>query len=345
MKQITIAEAIQRTVEHREVFHDEMLHIMRQIMRGELTPAQIAGFIVGLRVKKETIGEIAAAAQVMRELATPVEVRDDRHLVDTCGTGGDSAHTFNVSTCAAFVAAAAGAKVAKHMGRSVSSSSGSAEVLEALGAHIALTPAQTGEAIDKVGLGFMFAPAHHSAMKHAAPVRKELGVRTIFNILGPLTNPAGAKNQVMGVFHPDLVGIQVRVLQRLGSKHVMVVYGLDGLDEISVSGETLVGELKNGEINEYRLHPSEFGLELYDRRAIEVHTVEDSKEMILAVLGNQPGPARSIAALNAGAAIYVSGVAPSLKAGVERALKAIQSGDARRKLDELVAFTKGLKGA
>ena len=345
MKQITIAEAIQRTVEHREVFHDEMLHIMRQIMRGELSPAQIAGFIVGLRVKKETIGEIAAAAQVMRELATPVEVRDDRHLVDTCGTGGDSAHTFNVSTCAAFVAAAAGAKVAKHMGRSVSSSSGSAEVLEALGAHIALTPAQTGEAIDKVGLGFMFAPAHHSAMKHAAPVRKELGVRTIFNILGPLTNPAGAKNQVMGVFHPDLVGIQVRVLQRLGSKHVMVVYGLDGLDEISVSGETLVGELKNGEINEYRLHPSEFGLELYDRRAIEVHTVEDSKEMILAVLGNQPGPARSIAALNAGAAIYVSGVAPSLKAGVERALKAIQSGDARRKLDELVAFTKGLKGA
>ena len=345
MKQITVAEAIQRTVEHREVFHDEMLHIMRQIMRGELTPAQIAGFIVGLRVKKETIGEIAAAAQVMRELATPVEVRDDRHLVDTCGTGGDSAHTFNVSTCAAFVAAAAGAKVAKHMGRSVSSSSGSAEVLEALGAHIALTPAQTGEAIDKVGLGFMFAPAHHSAMKHAAPVRKELGVRTIFNILGPLTNPASAPNILMGVFHPDLVGIQVRVLQRLGSKHVMVVYGLDGLDEISVSGETLVGELKNGEINEYRLHPSEFGLELYDRRAIEVHTVEDSKEMILAVLGNQPGPARSIAALNAGAAIYVSGVAPSLKAGVERALKAIQSGDARRKLDELVAFTKGLKGA
>ena len=345
MKQITVAEAIQRTVEHREVFHDEMLHIMRQIMRGELTPAQIAGFIMGLRVKKETIGEIAAAAQVMRELATPVEVRDERHLVDTCGTGGDSAHTFNVSTCAAFVAAAAGAKVAKHMGRSVSSSSGSAEVLEALGANIALTPAQTGQAIDKLGVGFMFAPAHHSAMKHAAPVRKELGVRTIFNILGPLTNPAGAKNQVMGVFHPDLVGIQVRVLQRLGSRHVMVVYGLDGLDEISVSGETLVGELKNGEINEYRLHPSDFGLELYDRRAIEVHTVEDSKEMILAVLGNQPGPARSIAALNAGAAIYVSGVAPTLKAGVERALQAIQSGDARRKLDELVAFTQGLKGA
>ncbi len=345
MKQITIAEAIQRTVEHREVFHDEMLHIMRQIMRGELSPAQIAGFIMGLRVKKETIGEIAAAAQVMRELATPVEVKDDRHLVDTCGTGGDAAHTFNVSTCAAFVAAAAGAKVAKHMGRSVSSSSGSAEVLEALGANIVLSPAQTGEAIDQLGLGFMFAPAHHSAMKHAAPVRKDLGVRTIFNILGPLTNPAGAKNQVMGVFHPDLVGIQVRVLQRLGSNHVMVVYGLDGLDEISISGETLVGELAGGEISEYRLHPSELGLELYDRRAIEVHTVEESKEMILAVLGNQPGPARSIVALNAGAAIYVAGVAKTLKAGIERAARVIEGGDARKKLDEFVAFTKKAKGA
>jgi anthranilate phosphoribosyltransferase len=345
MKQITIAEAIQRTVEHREVFHDEMLHIMRQIMRGELSPAQIAGFIMGLRVKKETIGEIAAAAQVMRELATSVEVKDARHLVDTCGTGGDSAHTFNVSTCAAFIAAAAGARVAKHIGRSVSSTSGSAEVLEALGANIALSPAQTSEAIDKLGLGFMFAPAYHAAMKHAAPVRKDLGVRTIFNILGPLTNPAGAKNQVMGVFHPDLVGIQVRVLQRLGSQHVMVVYGLDGLDEISISGETLVGELVNGGINEYRLHPSEFGMELYDRRAIEVHTAEESKEMIEAVLGNQPGPARSIAALNAGAAIYVSGVAKSYKSGIEQALAAIATGDARRKLDDFVSFTKRLKAA
>src|SRR5947207_4646339 len=260
MKQITIAEAIQRTVEHREVFHDEMLHIMRQIMRGELTPAQIGGFIMGLRVKKETIGEIAAAAQVMRELATPVEVKDDRHLVDTCGTGGDAAHTFNVSTCAAFVAAAAGAKVAKHMGRSVSSSSGSAEVLEALGAQTTLTPAETGEALEKLGIGFMFAPAHHAAMKHAAPVRKELGVRTLFNILGPLTNPAGAKNQVMGVFHPDLVGIEVRVLQRLGSKHVMVVHGLDGLDEIWVSGEPMVGELANGQVNDYIVDPAQLRL-------------------------------------------------------------------------------------
>ena len=343
MKQITIAEAIQRTVEHREVFHDEMLHVMRQIMRGELTPAQIAGFIIGLRVKKETIGEIAAAAQVMRELATHVEVEDDKHLVDTCGTGGDSAHTFNVSTCVAFVAAAAGARVAKHMGRSVSSSSGSAEVLEALGAGPTLSPEQTGQAINQLGLGFMFAPAHHAAMKYAAPVRKELGVRTLFNILGPLTNPAGAKRQVMGVFHPDLVGIQVRVLQRLGSKHVMTVYGLDGLDEISISAETLVGELVNGEVNEYNIHPSQFGLELYDRRAITVHTVEESKEMILAVLGNQPGPANNIVSLNAGAAIYVAGVAPSLKAGIERARQAIESGAARRKLDEFVAFTRKLK--
>ena len=339
MKQITIAEAIQRTVEHREVFHDEMLYVMRQIMRGELSPAQIAGFIIGLRVKKESIGEIAAAALVMRELATHVEVKDDRHLVDTCGTGGDAAHTFNVSTCAAFVAAAAGAKVAKHMGRSVSSSSGSAEVLEALGANIALSPADTGRAIETLGLGFMFAPAYHAAMKHAAPVRKELGVRTIFNILGPLTNPAGAKNQVMGVFHSDLVGIQVRVLQRLESRHVMVVYGLDGLDEISISGETMVGELVKGQINEYLFHPSQMGLELYDRRAIEVHTVEESKAMILAALENQPGPAHNIVALNAGAAIYVSGVAPSFKAGVERAQAAIRSGAAKKKLEDYVAFT------
>src|SRR5690348_15411481 len=343
MKQITIAEAIQRTVEHREVFHDEMLHVMRQIMRGELTPAQIAGFIVGLRVKKETIGEIAAAAQVMRELATPVEVADDRHLVDTCGTGGDAAHTFNVSTCAAFVAAAAGAKVAKHMGRSVSSSSGSAEVLEALGAQTNLSPAETGQALQKIGIGFMFAPAHHAAMKYAAPVRKELGVRTIFNILGPLTNPAGAKSQIMGVFHPDLVGIQVRVLQRLGSRHVMVVYGIDGLDEISISGETMVGELVRGEINEYNINPSHFGLELYDRRAIQVTTVEESKATIQAVLDNQPGPAHNIVALNAGAAIYVAGLAKTLQAGIERASQVIKSGAAKQKMEEFVAFTRHAK--
>jgi anthranilate phosphoribosyltransferase len=278
----------------------------------------------------------------MREFATPVKVADARHLVDTCGTGGDAAHTFNVSTASAFVAAAAGARVAKHMGRSVSSASGSAEVLEALGASIALTPEQTGQAIDKLGLGFMFAPAHHAAMKYAAPVRKELGVRTIFNILGPLTNPASAANQVMGVFHPDLVGIQVRVLQRLGSKHVMIVYGLEGLDEISISGETLVGELNNGEISEYTIHPQQFGIELYDRRAIQVNTVEESRQMILAVLENQPGPALNIVLLNAGAAIYVAGVAESLQAGIDRARRAIAKGDARKKLDEFIAFTQRL---
>ena len=335
---ITIADAIQRTVEHREIFHDEMLHVMRQIMSGELTQAQIAGFVMGLRVKKETIGEISAAAQVMREFATKVAVGNDKHLVDTCGTGGDSAHTFNVSTAAAIVAAAAGAKVAKHMGRSVSSSSGSADVLEALGANIALTPIQVGSAIEEIGLGFMFAPSHHAAMKYAAPVRKELGVRTIFNLLGPLTNPAGAKNQIMGVFHPDLVGIQVRVLQRLGSRHVMTVHGRDGLDEISISGETMIGELVKGEIHEYIVHPSQFGLEIYDRRAIQVSTVQESKEMILAVLENQAGPALNIVLLNAGATIYVSGIANSLEAGIERARKAIASGEAREKLNEYVAF-------
>src|SRR5690348_13277406 len=266
MKQITIAEAIQRTVEHREVFHDEMLHVMRQIMRGELTPAQIAGFIVGLRVKKETIGEIAAAAQVMRELAMPVEVDDDRHLVDTCGTGGDSAHTFNISTTAAFVAAAAGARVAKHGGRSVSSKSGSADVLESLGISLDQTPAQITEDIEEIGLGFMFAPNFHSAMKHAASVRRDLGVRTLFNILGPLTNPAGAKNQLLGVFHPDLVGILARVLQRLGSHHVMVVHGISsmngqgGLDEITIAGETWIGELRHGEVIEYAVRPEDFGM-------------------------------------------------------------------------------------
>jgi anthranilate phosphoribosyltransferase len=343
MKQITVAEAIQRTVEHREVFHDEMLHIMRQIMRGELSHAQIAGFIIGLRVKKETIGEIAAAAQVMRELATPVEVSDDRHLVDTCGTGGDAAHTFNVSTCAAFVAAAAGAKVAKHMGRSVSSSSGSAEVLEALGANIALTPAQTGQALEKLGIGFMFAPAHHAAMKYAAPVRKELGVRTLFNILGPLTNPAGAKNQVMGVFHPDLVGIQVRVLQRLGSKHVMVVYGLDGLDEISISGETLIGELRGGEVHEYAVHPSQFGMATADISALKVADKEASVRCIEQALGNEAGPVRDIVLLNAGAALYCANVAGSIADGIERARDAVASGRARAKLAQFVHATRQLQ--
>jgi anthranilate phosphoribosyltransferase len=340
---ITVAEAIQRTVEHRELFHDEMLDIMRQIMRGELTPAQIAGFVIGLRVKKETVGEIAAAAQVMREFATKVDVKGAKDLVDIVGTGGDAAHTFNVSTACMFVCAAAGAHVAKHGGRAVSSQSGSADVLEALGVNIALTPRQVAESIEKLGLGFMFAPAHHSAMKHAAPVRKELGVRTLFNILGPLTNPAGARNQLLGVFHPDLVGIQTRVLQRLGSRHVMVVHGLDGLDEISISGETLVGELLKDEVREYKIHPSQFGLELYDRRAIQVNTVQESMEMIRAVLEDQRGPALNIVLLNAGAAIYVSGHARSVETGIERARRAIASGDAKQKLEDYAAYSNACK--
>ncbi len=337
---ITIAAAIQRTVEHREIFHDEMLHIMRQIMRGELTPAQIAGFVIGLRVKKETIGEVAAATQVMREFATRVLVKDPGQVLDVVGTGGDAARTFNISTAATFVCAAAGARVAKHGNRAISGSTGSADVLEALGANLALSPEQIARSVDEIGVGFMFAPAHHSALKHAAPVRKELGVRTIFNILGPLTNPAGAERQLLGVFHPDLVGIYARVLQRLGSKHVMVVYGLDGMDELSISGETAVAELVDGEVREYTIHPSQLGLELYDRRAIQVNTVDESKAMILAVLDNQSGPALNIVLLNAGAAIYVAGKAKTIEAGIEMARAAIASGGAKDTLERFVAYTQ-----
>jgi anthranilate phosphoribosyltransferase len=340
---MTPQDALIRVIEHREIFHEEMVALMRQIMSGEVSPTLIAAIVIGLRVKKETVGEIAAAAQVMREFATKVEVPDHANLVDTCGTGGDSAHSFNISTAAAFVAAAAGAKVAKHGGRSVSSKSGSADVLEALGVHIGLTPAQVARSITEVGLGFMFAPAHHTAMKHAAPVRKELGVRTLFNILGPLTNPAGARNQLLGVFHPDLVGIQTRVLQRLGSRHVMVVYGLAGLDEISIEGETMVGELKDGEVREYVIHPRQFGIASAALASVRVSDGEQSRAMLLAALDNEPGPARDIVALNAGAAIYVSGLAESMERGVEKALSLIASGAARRKLDELVSFTRALK--
>jgi len=333
-------DALARVIEHREIFHDEMISLMRQIMGGEVTPVMIAAIIVGLRVKKETIGEISAAAQVMRELSTKVLVGDRTRLVDTCGTGGDGAQTFNISTAAMFVAAAAGARVAKHGGRSVSSQSGSADVLEALGVNINLTPAQVGASIDEVGIGFMFAPNHHSAMKHAAPVRRELGVRTLFNILGPLTNPANAANQVLGVFHPDLVGIQVRVLQRLGSSHALSVHGREGLDEISISGETLVGELKDGRVEEYAIHPEQFNLPVHDPRVLRVANVEESKAMLLGALENAGGAARDIVALNAGASIYVSGLANTLADGVDQAFEAIASGAARARLDDLVAFTQ-----
>ena len=336
---ITPQEALQRTIEHREIFHDEMLHLMRQIMSGEMSPVMMAAIITGLRVKKETIGEITAAAQVMREFSTKVEVLDKTHLVDIVGTGGDGSHTFNISTCSMFVAAAAGAKVSKHGGRSVSSKSGSADVLEALGLNINLKPAQIAQCLDEQGIGFMFAPNHHPAMKNVAPVRKELGVRTIFNILGPLTNPADAPNILMGVFHADLVGIQVRALQRLGAEHAIVVYGRDGMDEVSLGAATLVGELKDGEIREYEIHPEDFGMVMASNRSLKVDTIDDSRAMLLSVLHNQAGPAKDIVMLNAGVALYAANVAKSMEVGIALARTAIESGAAKVKLDALVALS------
>ena len=339
---ITPQEALQRTIEHREIFHDEMLHLMRQIMSGEMSPVMMAALITGLRVKKETIGEITAAAQVMREFSTKVEVADKTHLVDIVGTGGDGSHTFNISTCSMFVAAAAGAKVSKHGGRSVSSKSGSADVLEALGLNINLKPDQIAQCIAEQGIGFMFAPNHHPAMKNVAPVRKEMGVRTIFNILGPLTNPAGAPNILMGVFHADLVGIQVRALQRLGAEHALVVYGRDGMDEVSLGAGTMVGELKDGEIREYEIHPEDFGMVMASNRSLKVETAEDSRAMLLGVLNNQAGPAKDIVILNAGAALYAADVANTMEAGITLARAAIESGAAKAKLDALVALSARL---
>ena len=340
---ITPQEALQRTIEHREIFHDEMLHLMRQIMSGEMSPVMMAALITGLRVKKETIGEITAAAQVMREFSTKVEVKDTKHLVDIVGTGGDGSHTFNISTCSMFVAAAAGAKVSKHGGRSVSSKSGSADVLEALGLNINLSPHAIAQCIAQHGVGFMFAPNHHPAMKNVAPVRCELGIKTIFNILGPLTNPAGAPNILMGVFHADLVGIQIRALQRLGAEHALVVYGRDGLDEVSLGAATLVGELKDGHITEYEIHPEDFGMVMSSNRALKVDTAEDSKAVLLAVLNNQNGPAKDIVILNAGVALYAANVAVSIQEGIVLAKKAIESGAAKAKLDALVLLSHTFK--
>jgi anthranilate phosphoribosyltransferase len=336
---ITPQEALQRTIEHREIFHDEMLRIVRMIMSGELSPVMMAALITGLRVKKETIGEITAAAQVMREFSTKVNVADKTHLVDIVGTGGDGSHTFNISTCSMFIAAAGGAKVSKHGGRSVSSKSGSADVLESLGLNINLSPEAIGRSISQVGIGFMFAPHHHPAMKNVAPIRKELGVRTIFNILGPLTNPASAPNILMGVFHPDLVGIQVRALQRLEAEHAVVVYGRDGMDEVSLGAATMVGELKNGEITEYEIHPEDFGLPMASNRALKVETPEQSRQMLLGVLENQPGAPRDIAILNAGVALYAANVATTMKDGIDRARVAVESGAAKARLEQLVAFS------
>jgi anthranilate phosphoribosyltransferase len=335
-------EALQRTIEHREIFFDEMVDLMRQIMRGDVSPMMTAAILTGLRVKKETIDEIAAAATVMRAFALAVPVADTTHLVDIVGTGGDGSHTFNISTCAMFVAAAAGARVAKHGNRSVSSKSGSADAVEALGAAIELQPAQVAAAIEQTGIGFMFAPIHHPAMKVVGPVRREMGVRTIFNILGPLTNPASAPSVLMGVFHPDLVGIQARVLRELGTERAMVVWGRDNMDEISLGAGTLVGELRDGKVREYEIHPEDFGIAMAASRNLRVDSPEQSIQMLRAVLDNEPGPALDIVALNAGAALYVAGVASDIGDGLARARAAIANGSARQRLQQYVETTRAL---
>ncbi len=337
---ITAQEALTRCIEHREIFHDEMLSLMRMIMSGEMAPPMMAAILMGLRVKKETVGEIAAAAQVMREFANRVEVDGGPHFVDIVGTGGDGSHTFNISTASTFVAAASGATVAKHGNRGVSSKSGSADVLEALGANIMLSPAQVADCIRETGVGFMFAPNHHPAMKNVASIRRELGVRTIFNILGPLTNPAGAPNILMGVFHPDLVGIQVRVMQNLGAKHALVVWGKDGMDEVSLGAATMVGELRDGQVREYEIHPEDFGLSMISNRGLRVADALESKDMVLEALENRPGTPREIVTLNAGTALYAADLVDSIPTGIERARETIASGAARERLDAFVRFTQ-----
>ena len=335
---------LEQVLAGRDLSHADMLAIMQQVMVGELTPAQISGFVIALRVKGESVDEITAAATVMRALSTKVKIADNAHLIDTCGTGGDGIQTFNVSTVSAFVAAAAGAKVAKHGGRSVSSTCGSADVLEALGVNVNLTPLQVAKCVDEIGIGFMFAPNHHTAMKHAAPVRRELSVRTIFNLLGPLTNPANARRQVMGVFSQDLTLKLAKVLQNLGSEHVLVVHGADGMDEISFTGDTFVAELKNGKISEYMLNPAQFSLPIHALKSIRVENAEESKAMILDVLGGKASAgtqsaARDIVLLNAGAAIYVAGLQANIHAGIAHAAQVIDSGQALAKLNALKAMT------
>ena len=332
-------DVLSQLLERHDLTQAMMLAVMRQVMQGELTPAQISALLIALRAKGETVDEIAAAAMVMRELSTKVDVQDHSHLIDTCGTGGDGIQTFNVSTACAFVAAAAGASVAKHGGRSVSSNCGSADVLEALGVNVKQTPAQVAECVNTIGIGFMFAPNHHSAMQYAAPVRRELGVRTLFNLLGPMTNPATARRQVMGVFDKSLTGKLAKVLQQLGSEHVLVVHGADGMDEISFTGDTFVAELKNGQVTEYAIHPSQLGLAVHSLKEIQIQNAAESKAMILDVLNGKQGAARDIVLMNAGAAIYVSGLATSLQAGVEKAAAVIDSGAALAKLKQLISYS------
>lgn len=330
-------DSLNQVLNRQDLSHEQMLAVMQQVMSGELTPAQISAFLIALRMKGETVDEITAAATVMRQLSTKVEINDTTHLIDTCGTGGDGIQTFNVSTVSAFVAAAAGAKVAKHGGRSVSSTCGSADVLEALDINVNLSPTEVANSVDAIGIGFMFAPNHHSAMKHAAPVRKELGVRTLFNLLGPMTNPATASRQVMGVFDQALTGKLAQVLQKLGSEHVLVVHGADGMDEISFTGDTFVAELKDGNVTEYTINPKQFGLDVHQLSTIQIQNADESKVMILDVLNGQTGAPRDIVLLNAGAAIYVSDVVDTLQAGIEKAAAVIDSGDALAKLEALKA--------
>lgn len=339
---MSIKAALQKLIQRENFTHEEMLSLMRQVMRGDLTPAQIAGFLIGLRVKVETVDEIAAAAQVMRELVSKVSVQDSVNLVDTCGTGGAANKAFNVSTCSAFVAAGAQARIAKHGNRAASSKTGSADVLEALGVNIQLQPEQVARCIDEVGIGFMFAPNHHAAMKHAGPVRRELGVRTLFNLLGPLTNPAGAKRQVMGVFHRDLVPLLAHALHKLGSDHVMIVHSADEMDEISFSGDTYVAELKDGVVREYTINPAQFGLPLHAHATISVDNADESKVMVLDVLSGKTGAARDIVLLNAGAAIYVAGIANSHQEGIALAAQSIDSGAALQKLEQLKVLSNRL---
>mgnify|MGYP001597326279 FL=1 len=334
-----ITQAINAVIQKQDLSEAQMQSVMRTIMTGGATDAQIGGFLVGLRMKGETINEITAAASVMRELAASVDV-DKQNLVDTCGTGGDASGTFNISTASAFVVAAAGAKVAKHGNRSISSKSGSADVLEAAGVRLDLTPEQVAKCVNDIGVGFMFAPAHHGAMKHAIGPRKEMAARTIFNVLGPLTNPASAPNQVLGVFADELLETMASVLQKLGSRHVLVVHARDGLDEISIGDKTEIAELKDGVIRRYSVQPEDFGISRTPISELKADNAEHSLAIIRHVLEDEAGPARDIVALNAGAAIYAAGITDSLKDGVNRAKQAIASGEARNKLDQLVILTQ-----
>lgn len=330
--------AIKAVTERKDLSVEEMTDVMRTIMTGEATQAQIGGFLVGLRMKGETVDEVTAAASVMRELASKVEVNKE-YLVDTCGTGGDSSGSFNISTASAFVVAAAGGRVAKHGNRSITSKSGSADVLETAGVNLNVSPEQVAACVNDIGVGFMFAPAHHSAMKHAIGPRKEMAVRTIFNVLGPLTNPAGAPNQVLGVYAKEWIEPLAQVLKNLGSNHVLVVHAEDGLDEISIGSETHIAELKNGEVKTYTIKPEDFGMESVSLETVRAKDSADSLAIIKSVMDNKEGPAKDIVSLNAGAAIYVAGLATTLAEGVARAQEAIASGAVKNKLDELVSLS------